>query len=65
MEQMTHVNATAANLFTNLTPTNTIIPVGEHKEKKREEKKNKKSIRFIWSTRDLMTIALMSNTINI
>lgn len=26
MEQITHVNATAANLLTNFTPMNTIVP---------------------------------------
>lgn len=26
MEKITQVNATAANLFTNFTPTNTIVP---------------------------------------
>lgn len=36
MDIITQANATAANLFTNLTPTNTIVPKKTKKQKKRE-----------------------------
>lgn len=41
MEQITHANATEANLFTNFTPMNTTVPVREKGKKKENERKFK------------------------
>lgn len=44
MEQITHVNATVANLFTNFTPINTTVPV---RRKIKEEKRRKEERMFL------------------